>query len=314
MLQSIMMGLMLPGMVFSGVEVPIVDKNIPEVTEPVQTPEPQSIMIPVLKADGVVHQMDLEDYICRVVLGEMPASFETEALKSQAVAARTYTLRNIWEGDRHPEGAVCTDYRCCQAYREPEEYLRSGGTQASIDKVFGAARQTAGEVVVYDGDLIYATYFASSGGITEDAQEVWGQAFPYLTSVSSPGETDTDYQNERSSFSSEEFQQLLGVTLKGSPDVWFGKTRYTVGGGVDTIRIGARLYTGLELRRIFGLRSTIFTVSTEGDIITFETNGYGHRVGMSQYGADAMAVAGYSYREILAHYYVGTRVETYGQD
>jgi stage II sporulation protein D len=248
------------------------------------------------------------------VLGEVPASFEIEALKAQAVAARTYTLRCIQEGDRHPDGAVCTDYKCCQAYCEPDEYLRSGGTQANIDKVFGAVNQTAGQVVCYDGELIYATYFASSGGITEDAREVWGQAFPYLVSVSSPGEKDTAYHGEKLTFTTSEFQERLGVTLQGSPEVWFGKVRYTVGGGVDAIRIGARLYSGLELRRAFGLRSTIFTVSASAETITFETKGYGHRVGLSQYGADAMAVAGYDYDGILAHYYRGTTIETFDQD
>ena len=96
--------------------------------------------------------------------------------------------------------------------------------------------------------------------------------------------------------------------------MWIGKTRYTVGGGVDTIRIGARLYTGLELRKVFGLRSTIFTVTTDEDTVTFETKGYGHRVGMSQYGADAMASAGHRYDGILAHYYGGTTLELYAQD
>ena len=312
-LQSIVMGMLLPGMMFStGAEMGSETVRPPETVTQENPAEP--IMIPVMTEDGQVSRMDLEDYICRVVLGEMPASFETDALKAQAVAARTYTLRCVNEGDRHPEGAVCTDYRCCQAYREPEEYLRSGGTQESIDKVFGAVRQTAAEVVCYDGELIYATYFASSGGITEDAREVWGQAFPYLVSVRSPGERDTAYQNEQVTVTASEFQARLGVTLQGSPEIWFGKIRRTVGGGVDAIRIGARLYSGLELRKAFGLRSTIFTVTATADSVTFETNGYGHRVGLSQYGADAMAAAGHSYDEILAHYYAGTTLETYPQD
>lgn len=308
MLQSIIMGAILPGMMFS-TGVSTAQPAEPPIEE-VQV-ESSPVYIPVLKSDGQICSMNLEDYIGRVVLGEMPASFETEALKAQAVAARTYTLRCVLEGDRHPDGAVCTDYRCCQAYREPEEYLRSGGSQENVDKVLAAAAGTAGEVICYGGELIYATYFASSGGITEDAQEVWGQSFPYLVSVSSPGEQDTAYHGEQKTISAAEFQELLGVTLNGSPEIWFGKVRYTVGGGVDAMRIGARLYSGLELRQIFGLRSTIFTVTTTQDSITFETMGYGHRVGMSQYGADAMAVAGHSYDEILAHYYNGTGIEQY---
>lgn len=311
-LQSLLISAMLPAAVLPNGPIGQTPKPLHPTEENMVEATP--IQIPVMKSDGQVCQMNLEDYICRVVLGEMPATFETEALKAQAVAARTYTLRCVEEGDRHPEGAVCTDYRCCQAYREPEEYIQSGGSWASVEKVFTAAKQTAGEVICYEGELIYATYFASSGGVTEDAEEVWGQAYPYLVSVSSPNEADTAYHNEQTVFTAEEFQKRLGVSLKGSPTVWIGKTRYTVGGGVDTIRIGARLYTGLELRKVFGLRSTIFTVTTDEDTVTFETKGYGHRVGMSQYGADAMASAGYRYDGILAHYYGGTTLELYAQD
>lgn len=313
--QAVALGTALPGMLFSvvaefgGESKP----TIPEVSQTEQVNETESVSIPVMKKDGTVVQMDLEDYISRVVLGEMPASFDREALKAQAVAARTYTLRCVLGGDKHPQGAVCTDYRCCQEYREPEAYIRSGGSYASVRKVFGAVEQTAGQVLYYDGHLIMATYFASAGGTTEDAREVWGNSVPYLTVVSSP-EGDDAYNGETVTYTAEQFQEALGVTLKGKPESWFGRVSYTVGGGVDRMRIGGKLYDGVELRSIFGLRSTIFSVTTMEDTITFETMGYGHRVGLSQYGADAMAEQGCGYEQILGHYYPGTELGIYDHD
>ena len=162
-IQAVALGTALPGMLFSAVaelggeSTPM----IPETSQTEQVKETEPVSIPVMKKDGTVVRMDLEDYISRVVLGEMPASFDKEALKAQAVAARTYTLRCVLGGDKHPQGAVCTDYRCCQEYREPEAYIRSGGSYASVRKVFGAVEQTAGQVLYYDGYLIMATYFAS---------------------------------------------------------------------------------------------------------------------------------------------------------
>lgn len=312
-------GIFLPSMLFSvgtggpgfgqgGLEPPVGPSQ--QIVEKEQDPK---LTIPVLKSDGQVYQMDLEDYIGRVVLGEMPASFEMDALKAQAVAARTYTLRCVQEGDRHPDGAVCTDYRCCQEYVEPEDYLAAGGTQKNVDKVFRAVEQTHGEVLRYGGELIYATYFASAGGSTEDAQAVWGQAFPYLTVVSSP-EMGSAYDGEQVSFTPSEFQDRLGVQLQGDPKEWFGKVSYTAGKGVDRMWIGGRSYSGIALRRIFGLRSTIFTITASKDRVTFETIGYGHRVGLSQYGADAMAVQGNDYHQILEHYYPGAALGQYSID
>lgn len=318
-IHAIALGTVLPGMLFSAVAdfssdgVRAEEPGQSNHTQSTQEEERKSLKVPVLKGDGKVEKMDLEDYISRVVLGEMPASFDDEALKAQAVAARTYTLRCVLGGDKHPEGAVCTDYRCCQEYREPEAYIRSGGTFMNVQKVFGAVNATKGQVLRYDGQLIMATYFASAGGTTEDAREVWGSTVPYLTVVSSP-EGDDAYNGETVTFSAEEFQSKLGVTLKGKPESWFGRVSYTVGGGVDRMRIGGKLYDGVKIRSIFGLRSTIFTVKTTDTTVTFQTNGYGHRVGLSQYGADAMATSGSDYKQILYHYYPGTVLGIYRGD
>ncbi|MBQ7345060.1 MAG: stage II sporulation protein D [Oscillospiraceae bacterium] len=302
--QSAVMTVVLPGMLFSSSE------KLPQ-TDQLEAVVCQHTWIPVLKEDGRIVAMELEEYISRVVLGEMPASFDEEALKSQAVAARTYTLQMVEEGSRH-QGAVCTDYRCCQSYMDPEEYLHTRGTQEHLDKVFEAVADTAGEVVCYDGELICATYFASAGGYTEDAREVWGQSYPYLISVSSP--ESSVYDDKEVRFSFQEFQDRLGTALKGAPESWFGAVTYTVGGGVDSMRIGQTRYSGVEIRGIFGLRSTVFQVEVTEDSVVFRTDGYGHRVGLSQYGAEAMAVDGYSYDQILSHYYQGTTLETYRDD
>lgn len=263
-------------------------------------------VITVLDGDGMPQEMELENYVTGVVLGEVSAEFNAEALKAQAVAARTYTLYCIEVLKKHSGGAVCTDYHCCQAYWDPEEYSGDRGTDLELQKVIDAVEDTAGEVLRYGSDLICATYFASSGGITEDAMEVWGKSYPYLKSVESPGEEDCGYYSERISMSPSELQETLGVELKGSPLTWFGMVKHTVGGGVDLMRIGGRLYTGVELRRLLKLRSTVMMITATENEIMIDTKGYGHRVGMSQHGANAMANQGRGYRDILAHYYTDT--------
>lgn len=256
--------------------------------------------------------MDLEEYLVGVLLAEMPASFEVEALKAQAVAARTFALKCHMDGYKHDKGAVCTNFACCQAYLSPENYLDRGWSERNIQKVRRAVTATEGQVLTYDGKLILATYFACSGGSTEDAAAVWGQEYPYLQAVPSPGEEETIYYTDSKSFSPEEFQKALGVALHGEPELWFGVARHTEGGGVETMEIGGVSYRGTTLRSLLELRSTVFSVRVQDGQILFETRGYGHRVGMSQYGADALAMAGKTYQQILTHYYQGAQIQTYG--
>ena len=258
----------------------------------------EQIELQVLMADGAVCKMALEDYVLGVVLGEMPASFETEALKAQAVVTRTYTLR----GKRHDNADICTDHTCCQAYCAPEAY--AGGREA-LEKIHGAVRATEGQVLTYQGELIEATYFSCSGGRTEDAVAVWGQSVPYLQAVDSPGEEKAQNYLKTTSMTASEFASFFGG-LSGIPSSWIGEITYTKGGGVDTVVIGGSKYKGTEVRKKLGLRSTAFVITVVGSSVTITTKGSGHRVGMSQYGADAMAVAGSGYGEILSHYYPGT--------
>ena len=266
----------------------------------------------VLTQDGETERMDLESYLTGVVLAEMPASFHQEALKAQAVVARTYTCRRMGQ-QRHETAAVCTDPGCCQAFRSKEDYVAAGGLEEDAEKVLSAVRETAGQVLTYEGALIDATYFSCSGGFTEDAVEVWGQEVPYLRAVESPGEEDAPRFREEQSFSPEQFCALTGVEGRGPVQTWFSEPDRTEGGGVEQMEICGRRFTGQELRRLLGLRSAAFTVEVREGQIVVETRGFGHRVGMSQYGAEAMAREGRLCGEILAHYYQGTQLERLSQ-
>ena len=274
-------------------------------TQPAQT-------LTVLTPQGTV-EMELEEYLTGVILHEMPVSFQSEALKAQAVVARTYAAKRL-DGGKHDNAAVCTESSCCQGYTDPADYLANGGTQEGVEKAAQAARATAGQVLTYDGQLIDATYFSCSGGSTESAVAVWGNDVPYLQATDSPGEELANHYTDTVTFTADEFAAKTGCTASGDPADWFGQITYTDGGGVDTMEICGKQYEGTSLRQLLGLKSTAFSVSVFGDLITIETHGFGHRVGMSQYGAEAMATGGSTYDEILAHYYQGTElVPAYGQ-
>jgi len=295
---AIWLGLIVPGIllaVLSGKQVK--DWEIRQTT-PVETAQTSEFLLPVLQADGSQQKMELDRYILGVVLAEMPADFAPEALKAQAVVARTYALKRYYASDKHTY-AVCTDSTCCQAYCCPEEKY----PQEAVRKAAQAVEATSGQVLTYNGELIEATYFSCSGGRTEDAVAVWGGEIPYLQAVDSPGEENAASYLKSVRFSIQELAQILQKDrLAGD---FIGAITYTSGGGVDTIVIGDTTYTGVEIRRLLGLNSTAFTITALGDTVTVTTKGYGHRVGMSQYGADAMAQAGNSYTQILAHYYQG---------
>ncbi len=318
---AILLGVLLPGLLLrSAVLLKMLPNRqntlrqqpISPTTESIETP-PQGLdkPLPVLLADGSLVEMDTDEYLVGVLLKEMPASFAQEAKKAQSVVARTYALRVHEKGEKHEQGAVCTDYTCCQAYIDPAEYLEEGGKQEAIDAARQAVEETHGMVLTYDGKLIDATYFSCSGGYTEDAVAVWGTDVPYLQSVSSPGEEYATHYTDTVQFSVEEFAEALGMQAEELGTNWLGELKRTQGGGVDTLEIGDTTFQGTELRKLLNLRSTAFYITAVGDTVTITTRGYGHRVGMSQYGADAMAAEGYTYEEILCHYYLGTTLERY---
>lgn len=302
---AFLLGIVIPGIIISGAE-----KLLPQVEKPTNPTEPiVSDTIPVL-LDNTVVNMDLNQYLVGVLLGEVPADFELQALMAQAVVARTYACKRHTLADKHPQGAVCTSPSCCQAYRPVERYLSEGGKSSSVDRVRQAVERTSGQVLVYDGKLIDATYFSCSGGRTEDALAVWGTDVPYLQAVDSPGEEQATHYTDSVQFSPEKFKELLNIETEEPPSKWFGQVIYTDGSGVDSIEIAGKVFKGTQLRTLLGLRSTAFTMTAIGNTIHITTRGFGHRVGMSQYGAEAMAVRGSTYKEILAHYYTGTEIVT----
>lgn len=272
-----------------------------------------SIGIPVLMRDDSVSILDLDAYVTAVVLREMPANFEMEALKAQAVVARTYALRQKANGSKHDSGAICTEASCCQGFCTQAEYLLNGGNITDIDRIRTAVAATKGEVLTYEETLIEATYFSCSGGKTETAESVWGTDIPYLQSVMSPGEENATHYTDTVTISSDKFAEKLALHTTGIPETWIGEIVYTEGDGIKTIEICGQVFTGTQIRQRLDLRSTSFIITAVGSTITITTKGFGHRVGMSQYGADAMAVLGHDYRQILSHYYQGTALQQYHQ-
>ena len=314
-LYALVMGLLLPGILLR-----VVPKGA-ENTKPSfdATAESNTILptqagsdfrIPVLMADGSVEQMALDDYVTCVVLAEMPAEFDKEALKAQAVVARTYALKRYQSGEKHDSRAVCTDSACCQAYCSRGDYLQRGESVENLKKVAEAVKQTHSLILTYNGGLIEATYFSCSGGKTEDALAVWGAEIPYLQAVDSPGEEQAAHYMDTVSFGIQDFAQRMGLETGSLTGNWIGEITYTPGGGVDTIYIGDQRYKGTTVRQKLGLRSTAFVMTAVGNTVTVTTKGFGHRVGMSQYGAEAMAVSGSTYEQILAYYYKGTVLQS----
>ena len=275
--------------------------------------------VKVKLADGRVETMAMDDYLWRVVAAEMPAAFEPEALKAQAVAARTYTCAKMERTtSAHPEADVCTDVACCQACRTPEEAAASWGANARMytDKIAAAVADTDGLAVLYGGKPIQAVFFSSADGRTVDAVEVWGNAVPYLTGVDSPeGEEVPNYHSTVTLTAEACKAKLLakypGADLSGDPSGWFSNTVSNSAGGVESMKVGGVTVSGQALRTLFALRSTSFTVSAGAEGVTFAVTGYGHGVGMSQYGANALAREGKRCEEILKWYYTGVEVARY---
>jgi len=274
-----------------------------------------------VKTGDRIQEMTMEEYLKGVLRAEMPASFEQEALKAQAVAARTYTIHKILAGGsaNHPEADACDDIACCKAYMDEDAAAKGWGMAAAIyeEKICRAVAETDGEVVLYGNEPVLAVFHSSSAGMTRPAGEVWQQDLPYLQSVASPENADTvpNYHSE-AIFTLTEFKERFisqhpTADLSGQPSNWFTNIQQTESGAVQSLQVGGISLSGTELRNLLGLRSAAFTVGfTETEVI-FSVTGYGHGVGMSQYGANVLAGEGKTYREILSHYYVDTSVGMY---
>ena len=311
-LMAILMGMILPGILLNyGVEIGRAKVNTVTVftaEETQQQTQQNGMQICVRMEDGSLQEMNMDHYVTCVVLGEMPADFHEEALKAQGIVARTYALKASVTGGKHGDGSVCTEPSCCQAYMTEETYRLRGGSEDAAARIRSAVQDTSGYVLTYEGSLIEATYFSCSGGYTEDAVAVWGTEFPYLRATESPGEEGASYYTDSVIYTEKEFLSKLGLNWEGKIEDALGKAEYTAGGGVDRIWIGNQEFRGTELRALLGLRSTNFTLQIQNGTVIVHTKGYGHRVGMSQYGANAMAEAGSNFSEILAHYYHGTEL------
>lgn len=295
----------------------LADREAAPTPSPGATPAPADAETSFsVKTGGEVISVSMADWLPGVVAGEMPASFEDEALRAQAVAARTYILSRGRTGVlAHPDADVCDDPGCCKAHSDEALLREKWGDK--YDEYWArmqrAVRDTDGQYLEYGGEAIQALFHSSSAGRTEDSGAVWN-ALPYLVSVTSP-ETGEDVPNYVSglSLTVTDFAGKLReageiVDLSGTPDTWVGDIRLDDSGRVESAVIGGAELTGTRLREIFGLRSTAFTLEYVNGGFTFTVTGYGHGVGMSQYGANVMAKEGRSYEEILAHYYPGTEL------
>ncbi len=279
------------------------------------------------KSTNETKTISLEEYVKGVIVGEMPLYFDEEALKAQAVAARTYTLYRMQHGganaEAHKDGAVvCTDSGHCQAWRDPQSIFTSYGKEKAeiyYAKLCKAVEETRRIVVTYEDNLINALYFDNSGGWTECVQNVWGgKALAYLQSVPSGGEAESASFCTLKYFRPADFVSKLKAEdgrFQASADNVFDSIQNIVrneSGRLQTVSIGGVTFEGTTLRKVLNLRSTnmLFQELEDGTILLV-TFGFGHGVGMSQWGAQAMAQDGASYEEILKHYYTGVTVELY---
>lgn len=252
---------------------------------------------------GDIVELDFEEYLKGVVYAEMPASFSNEALKAQAVAARTYTRFKLEENNH-----ICDDPAHCQAWIE-NDY------SSEFEKVAHAVDDTKGEIVTYLGEAIQAFFHSSSGGKTESSKNVWGKEIPYLVAVDSPNEDkimSTFYSEKEFSYK-EVKDRINGVLGSGSVTTEKLKSKIKVlarteGNRVKELKVDKVVLSGSEVRNIFDLRSANFEVELKENSVVFKVKGYGHGVGMSQWGAEVMAKEGKSYREILSYYYPDTEI------
>lgn len=294
---------------------PQAEPYVLHIVEPQSAPSPDALHTVLLSENGKLTAVSLREYLVRVVLSELYPDFREETYKAQAVAARTVALHTA-EKRKHADADLCTDGACCQACLSEQELRQKLGDayEDARKRAEAAVAETDGEVLYYGDDLCESTYFSCSGGRTESAEAVWGGSVPYLISVDSPNEEAAAVFCTVRAFAREDAQTRLrsvhpDASLTGDPARWYLPPTRTQGNGVLRQSVGGVSFTGAELRRAFGLPSTDFTVSAGNGELVFTVRGSGHRVGMSQFGAEAMAQRGADYRRILSHYYPGTHKE-----
>lgn len=274
-----------------------------ELSSETMNEENKGQMVTIHRNNGTILKIELEEYIVGVVAAEMPASFSIEALKAQAVVARTYALKKVSNGEK------LTDTVSTQAYIDIAQMKTKWGSDFSkyYNKIVSAVSETKGQTITYQGKYINAVYHSTSNGYTEDAINVWGESYPYLKSV------ESSWDKAVSSYErtiTKDFQNLLDITgLQADDSLEIKILSRNASGRVESVRVGDNVYTGIEFRNLLGLRSADFDIEIVDDNIEITTRGYGHGVGMSQYGANEMAKAGYNYNQIIKHYYMGVQIQ-----
>ncbi len=286
-------------------------------TQPETQQSQQSETVRVyMHQSGEIKETDLSEYLVGVLAAEMSPTFHEEALKAQAVAAYTYLLNKRADPDKSLNGADLSDNSAThQGYIASDERKEKWGDKADAyeEKLQNAVKEISGKIITYDGEPIIAAFHAINSGVTQSAQTVWGGDVPYLKSVNSPGDKLSPDCMKTVALSATEFSNLVsdveGCSLNGEASEWIGKVKTNSDGYVQSVEIGSAELSGLEARDALGLRSAVFTYEYKDGNFIFTTNGYGHCVGMSQYGADYMARQGSTWEEIIKHYYQGVTVE-----
>ncbi len=266
------------------------------------TVESNEKKINVKLSSGKTITIPLEEYVIGVVGAEMPAEFHIEALKAQAVASRTYALKKTLSG-----GAISAS-TSDQTFYTTDQLKSQWGSSFNkyYEKVKNAVNATKGQTIKYNGSYIEALFFSTSNGKTEASENVWGNSYPYLKSVDSQWDTSVRSFSSTKTISIDEVSKKLGVNLTSLSQIKV--INKTIGDRVGNISICDKVFTGVKIRQLLGLRSADFEISQDGNNLIFTTKGYGHGVGMSQYGSNGMAKSGYSYQQILKHYYTNVTI------
>lgn len=262
----------------------------------------------IKRSDGNIQVMNMEDYLIGVVSAEVPISFEEEALKAQAVAARTYAMKQI-ENSKNREYDV-TDDVMSQVYQDDYKLKEKwkDNYEENINKIKKCVLDTQGEYITYDDKIIYAFFFSTSNGKTEDNKNVFGQDLPYLKVVdSSFDENETSTFLSTKEFSMQEFYQKLQLDYSETLNIT--DINKTESGRISSLKVNGVEFKGRDFQNKLSLRSTDFEIKINDKNITITTKGYGHGVGMSQYGANALAKQNKTYEEILKYYYQGTKIK-----
>ena len=256
---------------------------------------------------GIIDVVPFEEYVTGVLAGEMPTSFHIEALKAQAVAARSYVMKKMeYNKDRDYD---VVDTIMNQVYLS-DDYLRSVWKESysdKINKIKTAVIETKGEYISYNGDVAEAFFFSTSVGATENSGEIFSKQLPYLVSVSSTWDEISPLYSTNKTISLKEFYNLLGLSYSDTLDI--EKIDTTSTGRVNKIKINGNTFTGGQMIDKLNLRSSFFEITKDGENVVINTKGYGHGVGMSQYGAEGMARARYTYDQILKYYYTGVEIK-----